>query len=154
MNEVEQEPPFEQGIIQSLQIFACLCALGSPPAPRGVAGPVERDGTLRVKYRDVRDGSFVLEVRLVRGEPREKRPAGLSPAVVLGRATQPVKPRHHSARGGLGHPESGLGRRLGHVPPDRPAVAVRPGHVRDGTVLHHGLRNPPLLGTVPQGSVT
>src|SRR2546422_8622793 len=52
---------------------------------------------------------------------------------VLGRATEPMEPGHHAAGHGLGHPQCRLGRRLGHVPPDRAAVAVGAGRSEEHT---------------------
>ena len=149
VNEVEEESSFEQRVIQSLQVFRRLRALCAAPVPRSAARSIESNRPLRVQDRDVGHRPRVAEVRLVRGEPGEEVSSHFLPSGVFGRAAEPVEPRYHAARRRLRHPHRRLGRRLRHVTPCRPAVAVRAGDVGDRAVFHHRARDAPLLRAVP-----
>ena len=144
VHEVEHTAPLQQRRVQPLQIIGRLGSVGAAP---------EGDGALRKQHREIGHRACVAEMRLVSGEPGKELAPRVPPALVLGRATQPVEPRHHAARDRLRHPQRRLGRGLRDVAPHRPAVAVGAGHVGDRAPLHHGAGHATLLRAVPQRRV-
>ena len=140
VHEVEHTAPLQQRRVQPLQIVGALGSVGAAP---------EGDGALREQHREVGHRARVAEVRLVGGEPGEELAPRVPPALVLGRATQPVKPRHHAARDRLRHPQGRFGRGLRDVAPHRAAVAIGAGHVGDRASLHHRAGHATLLRAIP-----
>src|SRR5260370_13159 len=117
--------------------------------PAGVWPGVERNRTLWIEHGQIGNRTPIAEMRLISSNPIEKGPSDLPPAVVLGRAAQPMKPWHHPAGSGLGKPKSQLRRCLRHVSPVWLCIAISPRNIRDSAALHDGPGNTALLRTVP-----
>src|SRR2546425_5347318 len=79
--------------------------------------------------------------------------AHFAPARVFGRASEPVKPGHHTARRNLRHPHRRLSRSFRRVTPSHAAVAVSAGDIGDRSAFHHRLRDAALLSAVPNDRI-
>src|SRR5689334_1098990 len=84
------------------------------------------------------------------GQPLVVFAAGFAPAVIARVAAQPDVPWHHAAGGGLSQPERDL---LVTARGVAPRAGITGHDVRHRLPAHRGIRDPPLLGAVPDRGI-
>src|SRR5207248_1423909 len=88
VDEVEEKPPFDECIVQSLEIVGGLDARGRlslrvaglRPRPR----LIKSNRALRIQHRQISDRTLVAKMWLVGFQPVIERVAHIAPAVIFG----------------------------------------------------------------------